>query len=271
MTVDRASLAGPGNIGPPSTTWDATYRVRFDEAGPDGRLRTSGFMRYAQDLAWQHSTGLGFGRSWYAERGLTWLVRAAELVVLDPPEMGSNVVARTLIAGIRRVFARRHGEFRTEDGRLTGWVDTDWVLIDARGAPTRIPPVFAEHFGEGAPIASIGRVALPETPPDAARIAFVVRPHEVDPYAHVNNAVYLDWMEEAILAAADPEARRAIERSPRRYRMEFALAAEAGVALESAAWPDADGWAYRLTGDGAGPDRFRARLDADGPEMEETR
>ena len=245
----------------PSMTWDATYRVRFDEAGPDGRLRTSGFMRYAQDLAWQHSTGLGFGRAWYAERGLTWLVRAAELVILDPPEMGTNVAARTLIVGIRRVFARRHGEFRNEDGQLTGWVDTDWVLIDARGAPTRIPPVFAEVFGEGEPLSSIGRVALPPTPPDAARVALRVRRHEVDPYAHANNAVYLDWMEEAF-AAAGADGRRAIEDAPRRYRMEFALAAEAGAPLDGAAWRDDDGWVYRLAGADGGPDRFRARLDA---------
>ena len=40
--------------------WQTSYRVRFDEAGPDGHLRTSGFMRYAQDLAWQHSADLGF-------------------------------------------------------------------------------------------------------------------------------------------------------------------------------------------------------------------
>lgn len=255
----------------PASSWDASYRIRFDEAGPDGRLRTSGFMRYAQDLAWQHSTGLGFGRAWYAERGLTWLVRAAELVVIDPPEMGTDVAARTLIAGIRRVFARRHGEFRTGDGRLTGWVDTDWVLIDARGAPTRIPPIFAESFGEGAALASIGRVALPETPPGAPRVALTVRPQEVDPYAHANNAVYLDWMEEAI-AAADPggAGRAALEGRPRRYRMEFVLAAEAGDALEGAAWPEEDGWCYRLTGSGGGPDRFRARLEPVGPAMEET-
>ena len=30
---------------------ETTYRVRFDEAGPDGILRTSGLMRFAQDLA----------------------------------------------------------------------------------------------------------------------------------------------------------------------------------------------------------------------------
>jgi acyl-ACP thioesterase len=255
------------------TRWDATYRVRFDEAGPDGRLRTSGFMRYAQDLAWQHSTGLGFGRAWYAERGLTCLVRAAELVVLEPPEMGTNVAARTEIVGIRRVFARRRGEFRTEDGRLTGRVDTDWVLIDARGAPTRIPPVFGEVFGEGAPLPSIGRVALPATPADAAHVALTVRPHEVDPYAHANNAVYLDWMEEALAAAgagAGAEGRAAADGFPRRYRMEFALAAEAGAVLDGAAWRHGDGWSYRLTGADGSVDRFRAHLDPVGTWTEET-
>ena len=48
----------------------AGYRVRFDEAGPDGLLRTSALMRYAQDIAWRHSEQLGFDRDWYASRGL---------------------------------------------------------------------------------------------------------------------------------------------------------------------------------------------------------
>ena len=56
--------------------------MRFDEAAPDGRLRTSGLLRYAQDLAWIHSASLGFDRGWYGERGLTWLVRAANVAVL---------------------------------------------------------------------------------------------------------------------------------------------------------------------------------------------
>ena len=43
------------------------FRVRFDEAGPDGLLRTSAVLRYAQDLAWFHSSARGYTRSWYAE------------------------------------------------------------------------------------------------------------------------------------------------------------------------------------------------------------
>ena len=34
-----------------------------------------GHLRFAQDLAWIHSESAGFGREWYADRQLTWLVR----------------------------------------------------------------------------------------------------------------------------------------------------------------------------------------------------
>lgn len=249
---------------PPATTGrsfhETSYRVRFDEAGPDGLLRTSGFMRYAQDLAWLHSTALGFGREWYAERGLTWLVRAAELVVLAGVPMGTNVVARTEVVGIRRVFARRRGAFRLADGTLAGWVHTDWVLIDARGVLTRIPPVFSEMFGGDELTGSVGRLALPPTPAAAERRTFTVRPHELDPMAHVNNAVYLDWLEETVAGSAGGPA--AIAGLPRRYRLEFALAAEAGARLDAAAWPDDDGWSFRLSHATGGADLFRARLEA---------
>lgn len=238
------------------STWQTTYRVRFDEAGPDGLLRTSGFMRYAQDLAWQHSAEMGFGRAWYAERGLTWLVRAAELVILRPPEMGTQVTARTAIVGIRRVFARRRGEFLLADGTLAGWVHTDWVLIDARGALTRIPSIFPEVFGGADDMGPVGRVPLPPTPGGTVHRQFAVRPHELDPMDHANNAVYLDWLEESLQdAGASPMASVA-----RRCRMEFALAVEAGAELDGAAWPVDGTWAYRLAGADGGSDRFRAEL-----------
>ena len=126
---------------------ETAYRVRFDEAGPDGLLRTSGLLRYAQDLAWHHSTALGFDREWYAERGLTWLVRAAELAVLAPCRWARRSPPGREVVGMRRVFARRRGTFRLADGTRPAWVHTDWVLIDAPGALTRIPPIFRRCSG----------------------------------------------------------------------------------------------------------------------------
>src|SRR2546421_11450211 len=69
----------------------AGYRVRFDEAGPDGRIRTSALLRYAQDVAWRHSEALGFDRQRYVDRGLWWVVRAVDLEVLWPVGMGRTI------------------------------------------------------------------------------------------------------------------------------------------------------------------------------------
>ena len=242
--------------------FEAPYRVRFDEAGPDGLLRTSGLLRYAQDVAWQHSVALGFGREWYAERGLTWLVRAAQLEVLAPIPMGAAVSSQTAGVGQRRVWARRRGEFRLPDGSLVGWVHTDWVMIDGRGALTRIPAIFGERFRIPESSGQIGRVALPASPEDASRRTFAVRPRELDPMDHVNNAVYLDWLEEAIIAGSPSIERRAIEDLPRRYRLEYANAADAGTSLADEAWTDGEGICYRIKSDGT--ELFRARIDQGG-------
>ena len=243
---------------------EARYRVRFDEAGPDGLLRTSGLMRYAQDVAWQHSTALGFGRDWYLERGLTWLVRSAELEVLAAIPMGVDVIAETRVLGQKRVWARRRGEFRDAAGGLLAWVHTDWVMIDARGALTRIPDVFGEVFRIPEATGQITRVALPATPTGTAVRSFAVRPHELDPMDHVNNAVYLDWLEEAVLSAGGENGRAALGELPRRYLLEYAAAADAGMALSDGAWRDeTNGWRYRVTGPD-GSDAFRAAIDTSG-------
>jgi acyl-ACP thioesterase len=161
---------------------------------------------------------------------------------------------------MRRVFARRLGQFGLDDGTLAARVATDWVLIDARGALTRVPAIFSEMFGVGDASFSIGRVSLPATPASAERRRLTVRPHELDPMAHANNAVYLDWLEETVAASGGAED---LARVPRRYRLEYALAAEAGEALEAAAWADAGGWSFRLTRTATVLRRtfFRAALD----------
>lgn len=237
-------------------TCGAPYRVRFDEAGPDGRLRTSVLLRYAQDVAWHHSASRGFGRAWYAERGLTWLVRAAEVAVLAPIEVGSEIEGTTQVVGWRRVWARRRTDFRGPDGDLVARTQIDWVLLDRAGAPTRIPSDFDTVFGAPTVAFGLARVALEEPPTGARHVSFAVRPQELDPMDHVNNAVYADWLEEAVIGAGDLPATRAI---PRLARLDYAAPAGATSEVAAAVWPERGGWSFRLRDD-AGRDLLRARL-----------
>ena len=124
-------MSGPG---PLVTGFSAPYRVRFDEAGPDGRLRTSALLRYAQDLAWVHSATLGFERSWYGEQGLTWMVRAAELAVVAPILVGETLSGTTRVVGVRRVWSRRRSEFVDGEDRPVAY-PTSTGCSWTRGAP----------------------------------------------------------------------------------------------------------------------------------------
>ena len=235
----------------------APFRVRFDEAGPDGRLRTSVLLRYAQDLAWFHSARRGFDRDWYRERGLTWLARAAEVALDGSVLVGDELTGTTRVVGWRRVWARRRTEFVDATGTLVAWTHVDWVLLDARGAPTRIPVDFQPVFGAPDAPFPLARVPLADPPPEALDARFAVRPQELDPMDHVNNAVYADWLDESVLVAGGAAATRAI---PRLVRLDYARAAEPAARVVADVWRDGGSWVGRVA-DADGSDLLRARLE----------
>lgn len=246
---------------PAPVRFQAPVRVRFDEAGVDGNLRSSGFLRYAQDVAWRHSEEAGFDRRWYAERGLTWLVRSIDLDLREPVGYGSQLTVTTEVVGFRRVWARRRSEVcGAEDGAPRALVIIDWVLLGRGGAPARVPDEILGAFPVELPSFTPGRVVLPPPPTDAFRERFGVRSLELDPMRHVNNAAYLDYMEQALALAG---ARDTLGRWPRRYRLEYLLPAAPEAALVGQAWRERNGWAYRLEDD-ARRELFRAQLEPGG-------
>ena len=245
----------------------AGYRVRFDEAAPDGNLRTSALLRYAQDIAWRHSEQLGFDRAWYQERGLGWVVRGVELEIAAPIPLGTTLRLSTAVVGHRRIWARRLGECRFADGRLAARVTTDWVLLDARGRIVRIPDDFGVAFANPEVKSEILRVPVEAGEP-AAGHRLTVRPSDLDPIDHVNNAVYVDWLEEAIEAAGWTDgssgAATAAGSTPGTLHIEYLASAARGEAIEVALFGAADGWRARI-GRADGLELVRAARDLSRP------
>ena len=213
------------------------YRVRFDEAGPDGLVRASTLLRYAQDVAWRHSEHLGFDRGWYEERGLGWVVRGLDLELREPIPMGHTLRVSTAVVGHRRIWARRLGECRLADGRLAARVSTDWVLLDSRNRIVRIPADFGLAFANPEIRSEIVRVTRPDGVP-VRTLDVRVRVGELDPLDHVNNAVYVDWLEEALVAAGWDAATQL----PRTARIEYLASAERGDDVAIALYGDAARW-----------------------------
>lgn len=213
------------------------YRVRFDEAGPDGLVRASTLLRYAQDVAWRHSEHLGFDRGWYQARGLGWVVRGLALELRRPIPMGHTLRVSTAVVGHRRIWARRLGECRLADGSLAATVTTDWVLLDSRNRVVRIPPDFGVAFANPEVRSEIVRVAAPSGSP-AATSRLSVRASDLDPLDHVNNAVYVDWLDEALQSAGWGSATAL----PRVVRIEYLASAARGDEVAVDLHGPAEGW-----------------------------
>ena len=133
----------------------------------------------------------------------------------------------------------------------------DWVILDERGRILRIPSDFGIVFPNVELAGEILRVPLSPTPPGAATLELRVRPQDLDPMGHVNNAVYLDWIEEVVAAAGEPEPTVVV---PRRVAMEYAASAELGDDLRARAWKEGEGWSVRLSRPADGVEIVRARL-----------
>lgn len=249
----------------------ATYRVRFDEATPRGLLRGSALLGYVQDVAWAHSEALGFPRAWYRAKGVAWLVHAIEIQLLHPIEDGETITVTTRLTGFRRVMARRESEVLGASGGLRALVTIDWAMTDGR-VPVRIPAEFARAPVDGAGPFTPLRVILSPRPADATELEFVPRPRELDPMNHVNNGVYVDWLDDAV-AATSAEGDEATAAASRTYRLEYLRPAAPGASLVSTAWlderdaagapsgrPTVRGWSYRLA-DAAGRELLRGRLE----------
>lgn len=232
------------------------YRIRFEESTATETMRTAIYLAWAADVAWQHSTLLGFGRDWYTARGLFWLVRAVRLDVLKPIATYSSVMVSTRVTGYRRVAARRESEVFGVSGELLARLEIDWVMTNERGIPTRVPVDFHRFLVDESSTFEMLKVSLSETPPDAVEGRFRVRRRDLDPLDHVNNSVYIDYLEEALEAAGQGALLTA---TPRRYEIDFVAAAERGNMLLGRTWPLDGGWAYRLSRDD-GTEVFRARV-----------
>ena len=215
----------------------AGYRVRFDEAGPDGLMRASSLLRYAQDIAWRHSERTGFDREWYAERGLGWVVRGVALELGAPVPMGHTLRLATAVIGHRRIWARRLCECRLANGELAARVTTDWVLLDARGRIVRIPEAFGVAFPNPELDDEILRVRRADGAP-ASELALAVRGRDLDPFDHVNNAVYLDWLMEARDAAGPTWSPAA----PTMLRIEYLASAARGDTVQVQLRGSPDAW-----------------------------
>jgi acyl-CoA thioester hydrolase len=183
-------------------THTRTFRVRHYECDTYGHVNHANYLRYMQEAAFDASAAAGYDMARYEAMDHYWLIRETEIEYLRPLRYGDRVEVKTWVADFRRVRSRRAYEFRNAaSSRLVAQAMTDWVYLDGTAErPASIPQEMKAAFWRGGAPASIpqrGRFpSLPPPPSNAFRQQRRVEWRDLDMVGHVNNAVYLHYIED---------------------------------------------------------------------------
>ena len=222
--------------------------VRGYEVDATGRVHDSVFLYYVQQAAYEASVDAGYDSRRYDALGGIWVVRRQIIVYLAPLFYGDTVELTTWVSEFSRVRSPRECVLRrVSDARVVAAAWVEWVYIDsATRFPRRIPREMVDAFQPN------GRGALDSIPPvEPARTVdgrpFVgrhrVKSYELDNLRHVNNANYLNWLNQARLDALtragfplDESATRlrglGLMLTPVRYEIEYFTPAIVGDVVE---------------------------------------
>ncbi len=218
-------------------TFTQRFQVRFDECAPDGTARASALLRFVVETAFGHSAGEGFPLAWYDTRGLYWLVRRADLDLRRPVSYGESLDITTEVIGFRRIWARRRNTIRNVAEETLASLTMDWVFTDRGGNPTRIVPEMEAAFPGLDERLEITHLRVGDPPAGLRPGEYVVPSHEADPRGHMNNAAYIDLLEDSLSArGVSPQDR------PAACAFEYVRPVVPGDVLRQWIWEESDRW-----------------------------
>jgi acyl-CoA thioester hydrolase len=226
----------PAALRAPKGAFAETLRVRSYEAGDNGAIGLGTLLRYLELLATDHSASLGFDHRWYERNGTAWFVRTMDIWLGMPPGMDEHLLLATWVADFRRVQARReYAVTRVQDGSLVARASARWGYVDREtGRPHALEDAllaaFARHPDHALPPADDG---APGSPVTSAVMSLTARAYEADSQGHINNAIYGDWLMEAVLGLRHdrPEWFAHGRVFPRRYRLNYVRPVQVGDAV----------------------------------------
>ncbi len=183
------------------------FVIREYECDSYGHLNNANYLRYMQEAAFEASAAVGYSKARYEQLGRLWLARETEIEYLQPLYAGDMLEITTWVADFRQVRSLRRYEFRRAgEDALVAQASTDWVFMDrASGQVVPVPPEVAAAYSGGDPVERLPRRAFPAPPPAPAGAVTLrqrVEWRDIDAAEHLNNAAYLNYIEDAAIHAA---------------------------------------------------------------------
>ena len=163
-----------------------------------GRAKPSMLLRFAQEVAGHHSDLLGLTYEALAEKGLFWAIIRNRIVLHRLPMVGEKLTFETWPMPTTRTAYPRSTVAYDEQGNEIFRSVRLWILMDRHTRALVLPgksDVIVEGILRGGELASPRSVA----PKNLENCQYrTVRFSDLDRNCHMNNARYLDWIDDLL-------------------------------------------------------------------------
>jgi acyl-ACP thioesterase len=182
-------------------TFPGRRTVRLGDVNGGGRLRLDAIARYLQDVATDDAVDAGLADG--------WVLRRVALRIHGFPQFREEVDLLTWCSGVAASAAERCTTLAV-DGRVLVEAVALWVFVGPDGRPTRLDRGRFAVYGVATERRISTRLHLDDGPdpdaPDVRRRDWPLRASDIDVLEHVNNAVSLAALEDALRDEGRAEA-----------------------------------------------------------------
>ena len=178
--------------------YEKTFQIPTFATDRFGRLKCSYLLGLAQEVAGDHSALLGAD---YASTQLYWVITRQKVQITHLPAAGEKITLETWPMPTTRVAYPRSTIARDAEGNELFRSISLWVLMDPASRALVLPGksgVTVDGLLRGSELAVPGSLVPKNFQNTACRTVCYT---ELDTNGHMNNARYLDWLEDLLPAA----------------------------------------------------------------------
>jgi acyl-CoA thioester hydrolase len=176
------------------------FRVRWSELDANGQVSPAGYLRYLVETAYDWGDALGLDAKNDQAFGLFWLIRETEIHLMRPLRHNDEFDFTIWMVNWQRVRGTRCFELKRKDGEVIAQGTQHIVCMDSKTQrPTSPPDRVIDNFRLDEPrIFPSARFQIITAAPKAEMLTQRhVEWQDLDALEHVNNAIYVTYVEEA--------------------------------------------------------------------------
>lgn len=180
------------------TSYRKEFHIRPTEVDRYGRLKPSAMLLYIQQTAGEHSDSFNLTYDALAEQGIFWAVIRHKIEVTRLPRENETIRLETWPMPTTRVAYPRSTIAYDEQGNVLFQSICLWILMDLNNRSMLVPKksgVEVDGFLMGNELSTPkSLIPLPLSRQISRQVVF----SDLDRNGHMNNARYLDWVQDLL-------------------------------------------------------------------------